>query len=203
MRVTVQHLRGDLLLRHSVINFPYKRRFMDQNSREKIESALELVRSGSKDGVEQLYCLMGRIMLFVANGVLHDIHSAEDVVQDSFVKIVRHIGSYRRGTNGYAWVCRIVRNTALNYAKSTDNRRWTELSEFDKAAESSFDEKSDTALLIEKLMNALTPERREMVYMKYFLDMTVREIGKELRKSKSYVAKEIRVAEEEMKKNLG
>ena len=38
-----------------------------------------------------------------------------------------------------------------------------------------------------------------MVYIKHFLDMTMREIEKETGKSKSYVAKEIAKAEEFMK----
>ena len=39
--------------------------------------------------------------------------------------------------------------------------------------------------------------------MKYFLDMTVREIAKEIGMSKSYVAKEIVKAEEAMRRSLG
>ena len=35
--------------------------------------------------------------------------------------------------------------------------------------------------------------------MKYFLDMSVREIAKEIKKSKSYVSKEIQKAETKMK----
>ena len=41
-----------------------------------------------------------------------------------------------------------------------------------------------------------------MVYMKYFLDMNVREIGQEIGKSKSYVAKKIADAEKKLKKLL-
>ena len=175
---------------------------MDQQAREKIEYALGQIRNGQDAGVESLYLLMGRTMLFVANGVVNDRHAAEDVVQESFVKIVKGIRSYRPGSNGYAWVCRIVRNTALNYVRSAGGRRWQELGEFDRAAECSFEEKSEAALMAERLMQELSEERRQMVYMKYFLDMTVREIGKELGKSKSYVAKQISAAEEQMKKSL-
>ena len=65
------------------------------------------------------------------------------------------------------------------------------------------EEKTTTQLLVEKLMNSLTPPIvKQMVYMKYFLDMTVREIAKEVGKSKSYVAKEIAKAEEYMKSLL-
>lgn len=175
---------------------------MDLQAREKIEYALEQIRKGQDEGVGTLYVLMGRTMLFVANGVVRDRHAAEDVVQESFVKIVKGIHSYRAGSNGYAWVCRIVRNTALNDLRKSGGRRWQELGEFDKAAECSFEEKSEASVLVEKLMQELSEERRQMVYMKYFLDMTVRDIGKELGKSKSYVAKQIRAAEEQMKKSL-
>lgn len=176
---------------------------MDQQIREKIENALEMVRKGQEAGVELLYGLMGRTMLFVANGVVSDSYLAEDVVQESFIKIVKGIGGYRTGTNGYAWVCRIVRNTALNWVRSPGGKRLASLDEFDRAAASSFEEKSEAALTAERLMQALTPQRREMIYMKYFLDMTVREIAKDIGKSKSYVSKEIGKAEEQMKKMHG
>ena len=90
---------------------------MDEKIREKIEYALELIRQGREDGVELLYGAMGRTMLFVANGVLRDTALAEDIVQESFIRIVQGIKSYRSGTNGYAWVCRFVRNTASNYVR--------------------------------------------------------------------------------------
>ena len=176
---------------------------MDQQKRERIEYALEQIRSGQEAGVELLYGSMGRTMLFVANGVVCDTFLAEDIVQESFVKIVCNIGSYRAGSNGHAWVCRIVRNTAINYVRSVRGRRWQSLDEFDRAAECSFEAKSESVLLAEQLMGGLSPERREMIYMKYFLDMTVREIAGEIGKSKSYVSKEIGKAEEEMKKKMG
>ena len=107
-------------------NTSQKKGAMDLQAREKIEYALEQIRKGQDEGVETLYVLMGRTMLFVANGVVRDRHAAEDVVQESFVKIVKGIHSYRAGSNGYAWVCRIVRNTALNdLRKSGGAEEWT------------------------------------------------------------------------------
>ena len=52
-------------------------------------------------------------------------------------------------------------------------------------------------------MNSLYPPIvKQMIYMKYFLDMTVREIAAEVGKSKSYVSKEILKAEKYMKSLL-
>lgn len=175
---------------------------MDRQVREQIEYALELIRAEREEGVEILYQTMGKVMLFVANGVVHNVHSAEDIVQESLLKVVLNIKHYRRGTNGYAWICRIVRNTAINYVKSSGGRVWQELGEFEGASSCSFEEKTETAVLVEQLMQELSEEMREMVYRKYFLDMTVREIGKEMNRSKSYVSKMILRAEKLMKSRL-
>ena len=90
---------------------------MTEEMLAKIEYALGLIAAGDKAGVDLLYVHMGRVMLFIARSVAGQ-DGAEDVVQESFLKIVKGISHYRRGTNGYAWVCRIVRNTALNYLKA-------------------------------------------------------------------------------------
>lgn len=60
-------------------NTSQKKGAMDLQAREKIEYALEQIRKGQDEGVETLYVLMGRTMLFVANGVVRDRHAAEDV----------------------------------------------------------------------------------------------------------------------------
>ena len=97
-----------------------------------------------------------------------------------------------------------MRNTALNSIKASKNRLPQNIDEFCCIADGvDMEEKSTTRLLVEKLMNSLAPPIvKQMIYMKYFLDMTVREIAKEIGKSKSYVAKEIVKAEEFMKKML-
>ena len=143
-------------------------------------------------------------MLFVAKNVVKDDFAAEDVVQESFLKIVKNISKYKRGTNGYAWVCRIVRNTALNAVKSENAHGGRSIDEFVNIADGKdFEEMSQTRMLAEKILNSLSPPIvKQMVYMKYFLDMTVREIAKAVGKSKSYVSKELIKAEEKMKTML-
>ena len=88
--------------------------------------------------------------------------------------------------------------------KSSQNRPTEDIDEFFGLSDGAdLEEKTTTRLLAEKLMNSLSPPIvKQMIYMKYFLDMTVREIAKEIGKSKSYVAKEISKTEEFMKKLL-
>lgn len=168
------------------------------------EYALGLIAAGNEACIDILYEYMGKTMLFVAKNVVKDDFAAEDVVQESFLKIVKNISKYKKGTNGYAWVCRIVRNTALNALKSENVRGGRSIDEFVNIADGKdFEEMSQTRMLAEKILNSLSPPIvKQMVYMKYFLDMTVREIAKAVGKSKSYVSKELIKAEEKMKTML-
>ena len=72
----------------------------------------------------------------------------------------------------------------------------------ESAASTTFSEQSENILLVQSLLERLESEERRLVYMKYFLDMNVREIGQEIGKSKSYVAKKIADAEKKLKKLL-
>lgn len=168
---------------------------------EKIEQALCLIKGGNSRGVDLLYFSMGKVMLAIARGIIKDSYIAEDIVQESFLKIVQNINKYKKGTNGYSWVCKIVRNTALNTLKEKQGVKIDDIDEFfSVSSDEDIKEETSTQLLVEKLMNSLAPPIvKKMIYMKYFLDMTVREIAKEIGKSKSYVAKEISKAEEYMK----
>ena len=116
------------------------------------EYALGLIAAGNEAGIDILYEYMGKTMLFVAKNVVKDDFAAEDVVQESFLKIVKNISKYKKGTNGYAWVCRIVRNTALNALKSENVRGGRSIDEFVNIADGKdFEEMSQTRMLAEKM----------------------------------------------------
>lgn len=173
---------------------------MKERERNTTEEALRLIAAGEEKGLDLLYECLGPAMLAVATAVLRDQFAAEDAVQESFLRVVRGIRSYRSGTNGRAWVLRIVRNAAID--KLPDGRTvCTDDFSYIAPAEDG-EERATDWLLAESLLNALPPERRQLIYMKYFLDMTVRAIAAEIGKSKSFVQKEIARAEESMRKIL-
>ena len=93
---------------------------MNKELYEKSEYALSLIKEGNDLGVDILYSSMGKVMLAIARGIVKDSFIAEDIVQESFLKIVQNINKYKLGTNGYSWVCKIVRNTALNSLKESN-----------------------------------------------------------------------------------
>lgn len=70
----------------------------------------------------QLYEHYAAIMLGVCFRYTKSITDAEDVLQDGFVKVFKHLDQYRSQGELGAWIRRIMVRTALNYLKT--NRKY-------------------------------------------------------------------------------
>jgi RNA polymerase sigma factor (sigma-70 family) len=69
-------------------------------------------------------------MLGVCFRYTKSTHDAEEVLQNGFVKVFKHLGQFRSDGELGAWIRRIMVNTALNYLKS--NRRYRYELSFDE-----------------------------------------------------------------------
>ena len=54
----------------------------------------------------------------MALSILRDKALAEDVMQTTYMRMLKSIRSYTLGTNAYAWIYTIARNEALNVKKA-------------------------------------------------------------------------------------
>src|SRR4029077_5498206 len=59
-----------------------------------------------------------------ASWLVHNKSSAEDLVQETYLKALRSFSSFQPGTNFRAWMFRILKNTFLS-SRSTLDRRMT------------------------------------------------------------------------------
>ena len=70
----------------------------------------------------QLYELLAPAMLGVCYRYTKSVKDAEDILQEGFVKVFRHLKQYKGEGELGAWVRRIMVTTALNYLKR--NRKY-------------------------------------------------------------------------------
>lgn len=73
--------------------------------------------SGDQSAFEKIYNETKQTIYYVALGILKDRHLAEDVMQSTYLSVLRNISKYQLGTNASAWIVRIARNEALNLKK--------------------------------------------------------------------------------------
>lgn len=169
--------------------------------RQKINSLLLLIAQGSESALEELSRLVSGRLLSVALSIVHNRAAAEDVVQDSLVRVVYNAHHFKPDTNGYAWLCKITQNLALNALRRENRAKTVNIEEcFSLAATDDVFETSSAHVVLKQAMQALTPLERWILYQKYFMDLSIREIAQACGKSKSAVQRALTSAEEKVKK---
>lgn len=169
-----------------------------------LDTLLRILRSGNPEALDGILITVGSRMLALARGIVKNREDAEDVVQESFLKIAKGIGSYRDGTNAYAWVMRIVRNAAFDHLRRKKVRAAEDIDAFFHLCDESYsEEKQTSALVLEEAVSRLPQAQRRVIYYRYYLDFTVREIAKETGMSKSSVQRALDGAEKFLKNFLG
>ena len=118
-----------------------------------------------------------------------DTHEAEDIMQDTFLKVWKNLKKYRRGENFKTWIFAIARNTTTDYLRK---KKHFVFSDFEyEEGNSLTDNLADPAPspdelfvrregkeALEKALAKLAPLYREVILLHYREDFTFDEIGK-------------------------
>lgn len=160
------------------------------------------LKDGNASALGEIYALMGRRMVALARGIVGTQADAEDVVSDSLVKLVRAASSFRED-NGYGFIMRIVRNTALDFLRRKKRTAAEDIDACFSLSDGRYSpEGREDAILLEQAVKRLPPLEKKMIYYRYWLDFTVREIAREENMSRSSVERAVTRAEEMLKKFL-
>ncbi len=131
---------------------------------------------------EQVYDeYYAKVFNFVYMRILHR-EDAEDVTADTFIKAMEAYGSYDPGKASYiTWLCTIARNCMIDHIRKSHKDKIVpfdetfEAGELDKELEKIED---DTGQRVLKIMSQLKSEERELLSMRYTMEMDYQQIGK-------------------------
>ena len=73
--------------------------------------------NGDASAFDEIYNRTRKSVFYVALSILRDKALAEDVMQTTFMRVLKSIQSYTIGTNAAAWIIKIAKNEALNIKK--------------------------------------------------------------------------------------
>ena len=123
---------------------------------------------------ERLYWHIRKIVL--------DHEDANDVIQNTFIKIHLNIDKFKGDSSLFTWMYRIATNESINFINSKSskmglqNQEWIESKAEGLKADSYFD--GDEASLILQKLVAKLPEKQRIVFnMKYFDGMSYQTIS--------------------------
>jgi len=145
------------------------------------EDLIERSRRGDEDAFRTLVEQYQRLLFGTAYLILKDSPAAEEAVQETIVKMWKHLSSLRETSSIRAWLIRI----AVNESKQQLRKKkflTVPLDEADEIAESDYTDKliirtEDHHALVQALA-LLSPEQKEVIILRYFTELTIPEIAK-------------------------
>ena len=139
---------------------------------------IEMAREGDSRAFETILERYEKPVFNAAYRIVANYEDAADVTQTVFLKVHQKLGSYKPERKFFSWIYRIAVNEAINCAR---RRRWERPLDDAVAARQgvSVDHLARIARdeLIQGALRALKTDYRVVVVLKYFLEMSYKEIG--------------------------
>ena len=109
--------------------------------------------AGRRDHQELLYRYFSPKMFAISLRYANDYHSAEDILQEGFIKVFNNIDRFRGDGSFEGWMKRIFINTAIEYYRKSNNHNGH--AELDKVSSQYISEKALENLAKEDLLRLI------------------------------------------------
>jgi len=139
----------------------------------------ELVReakTGDSSAHEALYRLFSPAVYTLALRIVGQPAKAEDVLQDTFIEVIRSIGRFRNEASLATWIRHVAVSKSLMLLRSAWERK-SEALDFDASASDTGGRRVDEAVDLESALDALDPVSRTVVWLHDVEGYTHSEIG--------------------------
>jgi RNA polymerase sigma-70 factor (ECF subfamily) len=156
------------------------------------EDLIEALRNGDENALRTLVDLHTPSIYRFSVRYTGDESLAQDICQEVFLKVYRYARRYKPGMPFKTWLFTIVRNTSIDLARAYSYRKIHSLDTVDEAEiielgnrshsrktqtpEEDYSSK-ETAQMLESALGALPEKQRTAMLLKYYEEMSIKEIA--------------------------
>ncbi len=141
-----------------------------------LESYIARCAAGDREGLALLYEHTRAAVYSFALSILRNVHDAEEVTQDVFVRAFQGAESYRPQGKPLAWLLRIARNLSLDRLRERSKREAVGELELERLTANPRVTAEDR-LALEALLTVLGEDERQIVSLHAVAGMKHREIA--------------------------
>lgn len=148
------------------------------------DSLIQKIQAGDRAAFSIMYDQYSGALFGIVSKIIKEESLAEDVLQDSFIKIWKNIQKFDP-TKGsfFTWMLNISRNTAIDKLRKLKNEGKYEIQNADSIVDITVGNQinqNTNQIGLKDLVNKLAPEHRLMVEYIYFNGFTHQEVSDEL-----------------------
>jgi RNA polymerase sigma-70 factor (ECF subfamily) len=174
---------------------------------------VERAKNGSEDAARELVRRYQRPLFNLIIRMIRDPGTAEDLAQDAFVKAFSHLRSYEPGYKFSSWIFRIAHNVTIDYLRRPhlvtasldddgEGNRGMPEPQADGPSPQALAEGREMAGVVERAIEALRPEYREAIVLRFQEELSYEEIAEIVGKPLGTVKSDIHRARAELAKAI-
>lgn len=162
---------------------------------------------GDQSGLRVMVELYWNSMLLFTNGYIHNLTDAEDIAQEALIKLSIKRPKFEHESQLKAYLFKICRNLSLNYLKKHGRMQRMAQEMTENITDDSQEivermELADAKLATHRAMQRLKQEYREVLYLRYFEGLSVREAAKIMKCTEKQLTAVAYQAREQLRKIL-
>ncbi len=178
------------------------------------EEIIKEAQSGNSEAFTKIYNETIKTAYYVAKHILIEVDSdvVEDVLQDAYVAVYKHLGDYKAG-NFQGWVDTIVANRAKNYLRKKNPTLFSDMETEENPVVEFEDEKiefrpdenvdyTETKRLVMEIVDSLPADQRLSTILFYFEQRSVKEIAEICECSENTVKSRLNYARKKIKEDV-
>ena len=144
-----------------------------------IDHLMRKLQSGDGTALEELYNGMHEPVFYYALRLCGSYDAAEDVMQDTFVTLMRKSSLFRAEDKGRAWIFTITKNLVVDLQRKQSRTDAFEVVHELPGADD-FTIQSDTGIDALHMLEGLSAREKNIVLLRLLGDMTLTEVAEEL-----------------------
>ena len=144
---------------------------------------------------ETYYTMVYRLSLLI----LKNPQDAEDATQTIFLKVIEKKPSFTDANHEKAWLLTVTRNYCRDIQRSFWHKKRTDMEQLPEQSVEPFDRQEG---LLFEIVQTLPTKQREVVYLYYFEDYSIKEISQILNRNESTIQSQLSAARNKLKKHI-
>ncbi len=156
--------------------------------KENEEEILSLLQENPDKAFRQILELYSQRIYFHIRRIVYNHDDANDLTQNTFIKVYQNIHQFKGNSQLFSWVYRIATNEALNFLKQKARRSHISMEElsYNNASQlhsDSYFDGNQADIILQKAVAQLPEKQRLVFQMKYFEEMKYEQISEILETS--------------------
>ncbi|HLA41067.1 MAG TPA: sigma-70 family RNA polymerase sigma factor, partial [Candidatus Glassbacteria bacterium] len=137
------------------------------------------LKSGDRSAIDQAVDRYSKPLYAFILRMTAERETAEDVFQETWVRVIRNIGFFRGDAKFSTWLFQIALNLCRNLARQKSRRTYIDIDQADQLSEEPEADGRDPLLSrkIKKLVASLPDKMREVIVLRFYHDRTDQEIA--------------------------